>query len=251
MPRILVTNDDGIRSAGIAALAEALKPLGTVVVVAPAKEASAVSHALTLHHPLRLETVGEGQYALDGTPTDCVNIAIAAVLKGLPDLVVSGINKGLNIGDDLTYSGTVAGALEGTLLGAPAIAISLQGKTDFDFAHAAAVAHDVAARVLEHGLPARTFLNVNVPRGIPKGFRVTVQGKRTAETTVSERHDPRGRTYYWIGEGLNEWLPDGHSDFEAIRDGFVSVTPLHADMTAIDALSFTKELGFENARAVE
>ena len=177
MPRILVTNDDGIRSAGIVALADALKPLGTVVVVAPAREASAVSHSLTLHHPLRLEVVGEGRYALDGTPTDCVNIAIAAVLKGLPDLVVSGINKGLNIGDDLTYSGTVAGALEGTLLGAPAIAVSLQGKTDFDFTHAAAVAHDVAARILERGLPARTFLNVNVPRGIPKGFRVTVQGK--------------------------------------------------------------------------
>jgi len=125
MTRILVTNDDGVRSRGIRALAEALAPLGDVVTVAPAREMSAIGHALTLHHPLRLEQIRDSTYALDGTPTDCVNIAVAAVLKGLPDLVVSGINRGLNVGDDVTYSGTVAGAMEGALLGVPAMAVSL------------------------------------------------------------------------------------------------------------------------------
>ena len=153
MPRILVTNDDGVRSKGIHALAEALSALGDVTVVAPTREASAIGHALTLHHPLRLEHVRDAVYALDGTPTDCVNIAVASVLHGLPDLVVSGINKGLNVGDDVTYSGTVSGALEGALLGVPSIAVSLQqgerqgahGQFEWDFADAAAVAREVAA----------------------------------------------------------------------------------------------------------
>jgi 5'-nucleotidase len=246
MPRILVTNDDGVRSAGIRALTDALVALGQVVVLAPTREASAIGHALTLHHPLRLEHLAGSTYALDGTPTDCVNIAVAAVLKGLPDLVVSGINKGLNVGDDVTYSGTVSGALEGALLGVPAIAVSLeQGPGDWDFSHAAAVAHDVAAAVLERGLPPRTFLNVNVPRGVPKGVRLTVQGKRNHATTVTERHDPRGRPYFWIGEGQDEWIPNGDSDYEAIRAGYVSVTPLHSDLTAHAAVEFVKSLSLE------
>ena len=245
MKRILVTNDDGVRSLGIAALADALRPLGEVIVLAPLREASAIGHALTLHHPLRLEHVGEHVYAVDGTPTDCVNIAVFKVLQGLPDLVVSGINKGLNVGDDVTYSGTVSGALEGVLLGVPAIAVSLQqGPGDWDFGASARAAHDVAAAVLERGLPARTFLNVNVPRGTPKGVRVTVQGKRNHATTITERHDPRGRQYFWIGEGQDEWLPNGTSDYEAIRAGYVSVTPLHSDLTAHAALEYVKGLPF-------
>lgn len=246
MTRILVTNDDGVRSKGIQALAEALAPLGEVVVVAPGREASAVGHALTLHHPLRLERLRDSIYALDGTPTDCVNIAVAAVLRGLPDLVVSGINKGLNIGDDVTYSGTVSGALEGALLGVPSIAVSLQqGPGEWDFAESGRVAYEVAARVLEKGLPARTFLNVNVPRVTPVGIRLTVQGKRTHATTVSERSDPRGRTYFWIGEGEDEWLPDEASDRAAIRAGYVSLTPLQSDMTAVESAAFVKALGLE------
>ena len=246
MTRILVTNDDGVRSKGIQALAEALAPLGDVVVVAPGREASAVGHALTLHHPLRLEHLRDSIYALDGTPTDCVNIAVAAVLRGLPDLVVSGINKGLNIGDDVTYSGTVSGALEGALLGVPSIAVSLQqGPGEWDFAESGRVASEVAARVLEKGLPPRTFLNVNVPRMAPKGIRLTVQGKRTHATGVSERRDPRGRTYFWIGEGEDEWLSDAASDYTAIRAGYVSLTPLQSDMTAVEAAAFVKALGLE------
>jgi 5'-nucleotidase len=247
MTRILVTNDDGVRSAGIKALAEALAPLGDVVVVAPTREASAVGHALTLHHPLRLEHLSGSTYALDGTPTDCVNIAVAAVLRGLPDLVVSGINKGLNVGDDVTYSGTVSGALEGALLGVPAVAVSLQQGPpgEWDFGDAAAVAREVAERVLAHGLPGRTFLNVNVPRLRPKGIRLTVQGQRNHATTVTERHDPRGRPYYWIGEGQDEWVPNGQSDYEAIRAGYVSLTALHSDLTAHDAAAFVKGLGLE------
>jgi 5'-nucleotidase len=250
MPRILVTNDDGVRSKGIHALAEALAALGDVIIVAPVREASAVGHALTLHHPLRLEHVRGAVYALDGTPTDCVNIAVSSVLCGLPDLVASGINKGLNVGDDVTYSGTVSGALEGALLGVASIAVSLQqgpqkGPADWDFADAAAVARDVAERVLASGLPSRTFLNVNVPRGRPKGIRLTVQGARNHSTTVTERHDPRGRAYYWIGEGQDEWLPNGHSDYEAIRAGYVSVTALQSDLTAHQAAEFVKGLGLE------
>ncbi len=244
MPRILITNDDGVRSPGIRTLADALAPLGDVIVVAPAREASAIAHALTLHHPLRLEHVSEAVFALDGTPTDCVNIAVASVLRGLPDLIVSGINKGLNVGDDVTYSGTVSGALEGALLGVPAVAVSLQqGPGEWDFRDAAAIARRIAERVLAMGLPPRTFLNVNVPRSRPKGTRVTVQGRRNHATTVTERHDPRGRPYYWIGEGQDEWVPDGNSDFEAVRSGYVSLTPLQSDLTAYQALEFTKDLG--------
>ena len=243
MTRILVTNDDGVRSSGIKALAEALAPLGQVVVLAPLREASAIGHALTLHHPLRLERLGEATYAVDGTPTDCVNIAVSSVLKGLPDLVVSGINKGLYVGDDVTYSGTVSGALEAALLGVPAVAVSLQqGPGDWDFGHAARRARAIAQAVLRDGLPARTFLNVNVPRGRPKGVRLSVQGKRNHATTVTERHDPRGRPYFWIGEGEDEWIPNGDSDYEAIRAGYVSVTPLQSDMTARDALRFVDVL---------
>jgi 5'-nucleotidase len=252
MTRILVTNDDGVRSAGIRALAEGLAALGHVTVLAPTREASAIGHALTLHHPLRLEHLADSTYAVDGTPTDCVNIAVAAVLKGLPDLVVSGINKGLNVGDDVTYSGTVSGALEGALLGVPAIAVSLQqGPDEWDFGHAAAAARDVAAVVLAQGLPARTFLNVNVPRGNPRGVRLTVQGKRNHATTVTERRDPRGRPYYWIGEGQDDWIPNGDSDYEAIRAGYVSVTPLQSDLTAHAALEYVKRLSLEKDVGVE
>jgi 5'-nucleotidase len=243
MRRLLVTNDDGYFSPGIQALAAALAPLGDVIVVAPQTEASAVGHALTLRRPLRLEQIGRGVYAVDGTPTDCINIAIAEVLKGPPDLVVSGINKGLNIGDDVTYSGTVAGAFEGALLGYPAIAVSLEFTTGvWDFGPAAAAAAGLARALLERPLPARSFLNVNVPQGAVKGTRVAVQAKRNHITKVDRRTDPRGRPYFWIEEAEDDWQADPRSDHQAIRDGYIAVTPLQPDLTDHQALRHAEEL---------
>src|SRR5438034_3301347 len=246
MPRILITNDDGVRSDGIHAVADALGALGDVVIVAPHVEASAIGHALTLRRPLRMEQVGERVFEVDGTPTDCVNIAVAKIFDRMPDLVVSGINKGFNLGDDTTYSGTVAGAMEGALLGIPSLAISLERTSgDYDFGPSARAASTLAKLVLERGLPARTFLNVNVPPGQPKGFRVTVQAKRNHVTVVDERCDPRGKAYYWIEEGQNDWEPHDRSDYQAVRDGYVSVTPLRPDLTDYDALAAVEELSVD------
>jgi 5'-nucleotidase len=246
MRSILVTNDDGVQSEGIHRLAAALAPLGTVTVVAPTAEASAIGHALTLRRPLRIERVRDGVYAVDGTPTDCVNLAITSVLRGVPALVVSGINKGFNIGDDVTYSGTVAGALEAALLGIPAVAVSLQGGLTFDFGPAAGVAATVAAALLKTPLPGRTFLNVNVPRGELKGIRTTVQARRNHITAVTERVDPRGREYYWIDEAQDDWEPHDRSDYQAVRDGYVSVTPLQPDLTAHAHLPLVDAMGLDN-----
>jgi len=252
MIRILVTNDDGVHSDGLKALAAALQPLGEITIVAPTQEASAIGHALTLRRPLRLEHVGERTFAVDGTPTDCVNIAVTTVLKGMPALVVSGINKGWNLGDDVSYSGTVSGAFEGALLGIPSIAISLQysGDRKFDFAESARAAQTVAKCVLQKGLPARTFLNINVPKGRTKGYRVTVQAKRNHVTTVNERVDPRGQRYFWIEEGQNDWEPHDRSDYQAVRDGYVSVTPLQPDMTAYAVLDTVEEFPFATGAGV-
>jgi 5'-nucleotidase len=245
MPRILVTNDDGVRADGIHALAAALAELGEVLVVAPHIEASAIGHALTLRRPVRLEQIADGVFEVDGTPTDCVNVAVTKLMAGVvPDLVVSGINKGYNLGDDITYSGTVAGAMEGALLGAPSIAVSLARSHTHDFSRAAAAGAKMAALVLRDGLPPRTFLNLNVPPDDPKGFRLTVQAKRNHITTVDERLDPRGRPYYWIEEGQNEWAPHDRSDYQAIRDGYVSVTPLQPDLTDYDALRVLEQRAF-------
>jgi 5'-nucleotidase len=238
MPLILVTNDDGVTSEGIHALADAMRPLGEVLVVAPLQEASAIGHALTLRRPLRIEAITDGVYGVDGTPTDCVNLACAILLKQkLPDLVVSGINKGWNLGDDITYSGTVSGALEGALLGSPGIAVSVKRTRTYDFGPSAEAAAKVAAAVLRHGVPARTFININVPAGIPTGLRVTTQAKRNHVTKIDARTDPRGNPYYWIEEALDEYHPDsGRSDHEAVKEGYVSVTPLQPDMTAYEVL---------------
>ena len=250
MPRILVTNDDGVHSEGIKALVDALRPLGEVVVVAPIQEASAIGHALTLRRPLRIETIGPDVYAVDGTPTDCVNLGITHVLKAKPDLIVSGINKGWNLGDDVTYSGTVSGALEGALLEIPSIAVSAQRiGDDCEFGPSAAAAASAAQAVLERGLPKFTLLNINVPHGPNKGFRVTVQARRNHVTVVSERMDPRQREYYWIEEGENEWEPHDRSDYQAVRDGYISITPLQPDMTAYEALIYVEELQLQTTRS--
>jgi len=250
--RVLVTNDDGYRSEGIHVLAAALRHLGDVTIVAPVEEASAIGHALTLRRPLRLDPVKDGVFAVDGTPTDCVNIAITQVFAGeLPDLVVSGINKGYNLGDDITYSGTVAGALEGALLGIPSLAVSLRAtRGEFDFSFAARAAAVLADAMLRSPLPPRTFLNVNVPKGQPRGYRTTVQAKRNHITSVAERQDPKGRSYFWIEEGQNEWEPHDKSDYQAVRDGYVSVTPLHPDLTAHAALKAVEDLPIEKEAEV-
>ncbi len=261
MPSILVTNDDGVHSPGIHALAAALRPLGDVTIVAPVAESSAIGHALTLARPLRLERVppngvdGAGAvFSVDGTPTDCVNIALTMVLENRPDLVVSGINKGFNLGDDVTYSGTVAGAMEGALLGIPSIAVSLERTRDphdFDFTQAARAAMTIAAAVLDQGLPRRTFLNINVPRRVTQGFRATIQASRNHVTKVTQSIDPRGRPYYWIEEGESEWHPDDRSDYHAVKTGWISVTPLHPDLTHRDTLSVLEALPLPASVAVD
>ena len=249
MPRILITNDDGVHAEGIKALAAAVAHLGDVTIVAPIQESSAIGHALTLRRPLRIEAVGPNRYAIDGTPTDCVNIAITHILKGKPDLILSGINKGWNLGDDVTYSGTVSGALEGALLLVPSIAISVERiKDDAEFGAAAAAAAIVTEAVLERGMPKFTLLNINVPSGPNKGFRVTVQARRNHVTVVDERMDPRHRPYYWIEEGQNIWEPHDRSDYQAVRDGYISITPLQPDMTAHEVLQYVEDLPLLVAR---
>lgn len=228
--RILVTNDDGYFSEGIAGLAKALEAVGEVTVVAPASEQSATAHSLTLTRPLRVRRVAERHYTVDGTPTDCVTLALTRILDFRPDIVVSGINHGANLGDDVTYSGTVAGALEASIFKLPGIAVSLVAR-DGDFGPAAGFAAELTQKVLKEGLPEGTVLNVNVPLGPVRGVRFTHQGVKIARVKIVEGIDPRGREYYWIGEQEVTWKQDPGSDFEAIADGFVSITPLRTDMT--------------------
>ena len=230
-PLILITNDDGVHAPGIRALAEALRPLGEVHVVAPDREVSACSQSLTLKHPLRAERLEQRVHSVDGTPADCVNLAIVKLLPRRPDLVVSGINRGANLGEDIFYSGTVGGAREGTFFGVPAIAISLTARAEIDFGPSAEFAARLATRVLDRGLPERTLLNVNVPPGHPAGVAVTVQGRREHEGTILEGLDPRRRTYYWIEEGRDRWVSDELSDIFAVRKGLISITPLQTDTT--------------------
>jgi 5'-nucleotidase len=225
LPLILVTNDDGVHSAGIRAVAAALAEIGEVHVVAPDREVSACSHALTLKHPLRAQRIEERVHAVDGTPADCVNLAVVRLLPEKPRLVVAGINPGANLGEDIFSSGTVGGAREGS------VAVSLAERGGADFTHATSFARRLAALVLEQGLPARTLLNVNVPPGQPKGAILTVQGQREHEGTVLEGIDPRRRPYFWIEEGRDRWVSDDTSDISAVRRGLVSITPLQADTT--------------------
>jgi len=233
--KILITNDDGIHAPGIIALADALAGVGEVAVVAPDRERSAVSHALTLHHPLRAECIAPGRFSVDGTPTDCVNLGIHSLLDFHPDLVVSGINRGANLGDDVTYSGTVAAAMEATLMGIPAFAVSLACREMHgDYRAAAAFAARLAKLVMANGLPRDTFLNVNVPdigRDQLQTPLVTIQGKRRYEGTIVDKVDPRGRSYYWIGTADLDFMDIDGSDFAAISRGHISVTPLHLDLT--------------------
>jgi 5'-nucleotidase len=244
---ILITNDDGIHSPGLRVLVRAIQPLGRVVVVAPDRERSAVSHALTLHSPLRAVEQAPDWWAVDGTPTDCVNLGIHGLLKASPDLVVSGINLGANLGDDLTYSGTVAAAMEATLMGVPALAVSLAAERflEDDFAWAGNWAARLCLLVHKHGLPADTFLNVNIPAGRPQGLRVTRQGKRRYADAVVRNLDPRGRTYYWIGAGELSFHDLEGTDVHAVHRNLVSVTPLHLDLTNYAAFERLRQWDIE------
>jgi 5'-nucleotidase len=246
--RILVTNDDGIRSEGLLALARALEDLAEVWVVAPDREQSAVSHALTLGRALRCRKaarLGPRYFEVNGTPTDCVLLGARRILPELPDLIASGINKGENLGDDISYSGTVSAAIEATILGIPAFAISLTARKDFDFAEAAAFGARLAKHILQKGLPRNTFLNVNVPcrDGKPCSYRITRMGKRVYGDSVQEKKDRRGRKYYVIGGNEPGYLETEDSDFEAIAHNHISITPLHLDWTnyaSLDSLSKRK-----------
>jgi len=230
---ILLTNDDGYHSPGIHALEEALKDVGDVYVVAPESEMSGASHSLTLARPLRIRQIDNRHWTVDGTPTDCVTLALNQILGSdeRPDICATGINPGANMGDDATYSGTIAGALEATILGVPGLAFSLVAYRDHDYAESARVARQMTAKALAEGLPKDTLLNINVPKGVPKGIKVTKQGFKNSRPVISEHIDPRGKLYYWIGEVRDGFHPEGDTDFEAIDEGYVSVTPMRSDLT--------------------
>ena len=242
--RILLTNDDGVHAPGLAALIERVSEVAQVVVVAPDREQSAVSHALTLHHPLRAARISENVYSVEGTPTDCVNLGIHSLLSFRPDLVISGVNRGANMCDDVTYSGTVAAALEATLMGIPAIAISLATNgAGENFDAAALLGARLAQKVYERGLPPDTFLNVNVP-DLPEDRLlaplITCQGKRSYEGTIVDKVDPRGRNYYWIGTADLSFQDTPGTDYHAVSRGHVSISPLHIDLTNYASMELLK-----------
>ena len=243
---ILVTNDDGIQADGIRALSEALAPLGRISIMAPDREQSAASHALTLHRPLRVRKIAERVLSVDGTPTDSVLLGVHGFLKHKPDLVVSGINHGPNMGSDVMYSGTVAAASEGAFLGIPAVAVSLAAWGPTDFGPAAKVAHNLVRSLIERGLPERMCLNVNVP-AIPfeqiRGLKITRLGKRVYRDVIVEKTDPRGKLYYWIGGEDPTWEHDETSDFTAVEEGYVSVTPLSFELTDYKGIVDLESLG--------
>jgi 5'-nucleotidase len=229
MSIVLLTNDDGAHATGLRALAQALADVAEIHVIAPEREQSACGHALTLHRPLRAVPVRERWWAVNGTPSDCVNLGVLGFLPARPVLVVSGINHGSNLGDDVTYSGTVSAAMEGTLLGVPSLAVSLVEGGDFEVA--GQLARLVAMRILVEGLPRKTLLNLNVPAGPVRGVRVTRLGHRVYSDKIVEQTDPRGRTHYWIGAGSPRWDELEGTDMGAIHDGCAALTPLHLDLT--------------------
>jgi 5'-nucleotidase len=233
--RILVTNDDGYMAVGIRTLAAAAHALGEVNVVAPDREQSATSHSLTLHHPLRVRTAADGSQVVDGTPTDCVMLGLAELLDNKPDFVLSGVNHGSNLGDDVLYSGTVAAAMEATTLGIPAIAFSFAGRdAELIPQWERTISTLLQQLCTRSAFPVDTLLNVNLPNVNPadvKGVRITTLGRRAYEGSLTRALDPNGKEYFWIGGGASKWWGSAESDFRAIEDGYISVTPLHLDLT--------------------
>jgi 5'-nucleotidase len=236
--RILLSNDDGILAKGLSVLERACEPLGDLYVVAPDREQSATSHSLTLHHPLRPVQLGERRWQVDGTPTDCVMLACEALLDQRPDFVISGINHGPNMGEDVLYSGTVAAAMEGLALGIPSIAVSFAGsilRADALLDTQVEMLGTLLKTLISlPAFPRDTLLNVNLP-GVAadqvKGYRLTRLGRRVFSDSITRMKDPWGREILWIGGGSVEWSGPEDSDFRAVHDGYVSVTPLHLDLT--------------------
>jgi 5'-nucleotidase len=237
MKKILLTNDDGIRAEGLKALEKGLALLGEITVVAPDREMSATSQSITIHSPLRVQMIDEHHYAISGTPADAMILALHQLLQHKPELVVSGINPGPNLGENVIYSGTVAAAMEATLHGVPAIAVSLASRKGTDFTAAAGFAAQLAVKVLEQGLPNGVMLNVNVPRGEVRGVRITRQSQKFTQNIIHEKKDPRGRPYYWQDENIIREKVEPDSDYAAILNHEISITPLQADRTDYGSLN--------------
>lgn len=242
MKSILITNDDGIHSPGLEALRQALNGLGRTIIIAPDRDNSAVSHSLTMNRPLKVVNLGANIYTLDGTPTDCVAVGLKKVLRVRPDLLVSGINAGANLGDDISYSGTVSAAIEGTMYGIPSMAISVGGEPPYDYRAAMEIAACMAGKILRNSLPGDTLLNINVPSGSSfKKIRVTRQGRRLWENSIHETLDPRGAKHYWIGGGTPITDLGEDTDVHTFAAGNVSITPIQLDLTNHAGIAFLKE----------
>ncbi len=243
---VLVTNDDGIHSPGLMALARSVREIADAYVIAPDRERSAVGHALTMHRPLRVENLREQVYSVNGTPTDCVAVGLAKILPQKPSLIVSGINRGANLGDDITYSGTVSAAIEGTIFGVPSIAVSimLDGTQPPHYEAAQHYCLLAARFVLKNSLPYDTLLNVNVPN-LPlreiKGVKFTRQSKRIYDGSVHETASPWGEIFYWIGGGKPYWEHGEDTDINAVMEGYVSITPIHLDLTNNKAIGWLRD----------
>lgn len=238
---ILCTNDDGYRADGLRVLSDAARELGDVEIIAPEREQSATSHSLTMHFPVRRHRIAEDVQSIDGTPTDCVALAVGMLLDQRPDFVLSGVNHGPNMGEDVLYSGTVAGAMEATILGIPAVAFSYVGGQPSDIEAYGPLLRSLLAQIVKRdGFPPETLLNVNLPAIDPaevKGVRVTRLGRRVYTDSITRAKDPSGREYFWIGGGGVEWTAAEGTDFHAVQEGYVSVTPLHLDLTNYRLLS--------------
>lgn len=242
--KILVTNDDGIFAEGIYKLASALNSIHNVYVVAPDRQRSATGHAITMHHPLRVKKVkffdtDIKAWSVDGTPSDCVKLGIEALLKEAPDIVISGINDGPNLGTDVLYSGTVSAAIEGAIQGVQSVAVSMVGFEKLNYDTAASFSSIIVDKLIRTKLPKDTLLNVNVPNLLKdeiKGIRVTTLGTRKYDNSFIRREDPRGQEYYWLGGKVIEEVQDTRSDINAINDQYISVTPIHYDLTKFDLI---------------
>jgi len=232
MAMILISNDDGIHAEGIKTLKEAVKDLGRVIIFAPDSERSASSHSFTIHHPIRVRKIKEDVYSTDGTPTDCILYSQRGILKGKPDIILAGINHGANLGNDVSYSGTIAIAMEGTLLGIPSVAFSQVGyREPFDREFAKRIVRIITRRVMNEKLPEGVFINVNLPPKPNGKLKITKLGNRIYRDSIVKGKESERGIIYTLGGESPTWIPEEGSDFNAIDEGFVSVTPIHMEYT--------------------
>ena len=241
MQTLLITNDDGIHSPGLTALKQAIEGLGRIVVIAPERDNSAVSHSLTMDRPLKVIEIAKDTFMVNGTPTDCVALGIKKILDCKPTLLLSGINGGANLGDDISYSGTVSAAVEGTMYSIPSMAVSATGDPPYDFHGAGKAARMIAEKILENGLPDNTLVNINVPPDRRHNtIRITRQGRRLWKNSIQETRDPRGHIHYWIGGGTPIHDSGDNTDVHAVKEGCVSITPIQLDLTSHTGIDFLK-----------